>query len=184
MHFCLLEDHRENKITKHTLLSHGMMHPVWNRCLQGISLTVSCSSNSSKHTGHFSALSVKWKKELEESSRRMIVMDTKDQERLIQSNLLPMPNTIKHLSKLLPIILLLMFLCAIMSSMNVFADDFEWAVCHLLVPGRWWPQEDSEPRLWLQEAGDAGPNPTNQMNLSLCQDPASKTYSRIIVKNG
>ncbi len=148
------------------------MHPVWNRCLQGISLTVSCSSNSSKHTGHFSALSVKRKKELEESSRRMIVKDTKD---LIQSNLLPMPNTIWIITN---------YPVANVPSMNVFADDFEWAVCHLLVLGRWWPQEDSEPRLWLQEAGDAGPNPTNQMNLSLCQDPASETYSRMIVKNG
>lgn len=34
------------------------MHPEWKRCLQGISRTVSCSSNSSKHTGHLSPLSV------------------------------------------------------------------------------------------------------------------------------
>ncbi len=112
------------------------------------------------------------KKELEESSRRMIVKDTKD---LIQSNWLPMPNTIWIITN---------YPVANVPCMNVFADDFEWAVCHLLVLGRWWPQEDSEPRLWLQEAGDAGPNPTNQMNLSLCQDPASETYSSMIVKNG
>lgn len=153
------------------------MHPVWNRCLQGISLTVSCSSNSSKHTGHFSALSVKWKKILRKAQEEWQSWTPRIQDLLIHSNLLPIPNTIKHPCKLIT-----SYPVAVMSSMNVFADDYEWLVCHLLVQGRWWPQEDSEPRLWLQEAGGAGPNPTNQMNPSLCQDPASETYNRKIVK--
>lgn len=42
-----------------TLPSQGSIHPEWKRCLQGISRTVSCSSNSSKHTGHLSPLSEK-----------------------------------------------------------------------------------------------------------------------------
>lgn len=37
--------------------NQGRIHPEWNRCLQGISRTVSCSSNSSKQTGHFRPLS-------------------------------------------------------------------------------------------------------------------------------
>lgn len=152
------------------------MHPVWKRCLQGISLTVSCSSNSSKHTGHFSALSVEWKK------RAWGKLKKNDSHGHQGSNSIKLAANAKH--NKISIWIITNYPVATMSSMNVFADDFEWAVCHLLVLGRWWPQEDSEPRLWLQEAGDAGPNPTNQMNLSLCQDPASETYSRIIVQNG
>ncbi len=148
------------------------MHPVWNRCLQGISLTVSCSSNSSKHTGHFSALSVKRKKR---AWGKLKKNDSHGHQGSNSIKLAAMPNTIWIITN---------YPVANVPCMNVFADDFEWAVCHLLVLGRWWPQEDSEPRLWLQEAGDAGPNPTNQMNRSLCQDPASETYSRMIVKNG
>lgn len=49
------------------------------------------------------------------------------------------------------------------------------SVLYLLVQGILWPQGDFEPQLLLQGGGDAGPNPTNQMNLSLCQDPASET---------
>lgn len=39
------------------LPNQGSIHPEWKRCLQGISRTVSCSSNSSKQTGHFRPLS-------------------------------------------------------------------------------------------------------------------------------
>lgn len=41
-----------------TFPNQGKIHPEWKRCLQGISRTVSCSSNSSKHTGHLRPLSV------------------------------------------------------------------------------------------------------------------------------
>lgn len=42
-----------------TFPSQGRIHPAWKRCLQGISRTVSCSSNSSKHTGHLRPLSAR-----------------------------------------------------------------------------------------------------------------------------
>ncbi len=80
------------------------MHPVWNRCLQGISLTVSCSSNSSKHTGHFSALSVKRKK------RAWGKLKKNDSHGHQGSNSIKLAANAKYLSELLPIILLLMFL--------------------------------------------------------------------------
>lgn len=49
-----------------TFPSHGKIHPEWKRCLQGISRTVSCSSNSSKHTGHLRPLSAQTQDKTEE----------------------------------------------------------------------------------------------------------------------
>lgn len=50
-----------------TFPSQGKIHPEWKRCLQGISRTVSCSSNSSKHTGHLRPLSVQTQHKTEET---------------------------------------------------------------------------------------------------------------------
>lgn len=51
---------KEKKTPKNynvTFPNQGRIHPEWKRCLQGISRTISCSSNSSKHTGHLRPLS-------------------------------------------------------------------------------------------------------------------------------
>lgn len=143
------------------------MHPVWNRCLQGISLTVSSSSNSNKHTGHFSPLSVKWRKSLRKVQEEWHQGFNRSINTATQGNI-----NLKLLS------IIFTTSCYVFFNAITFAHDHERVVCYLLVQERWWPQEDSEPQLLLQEEGDAGPNPTNQMNPSLCQDPASETYSR------
>lgn len=48
---------RRHKGQELVLPNHGRMQLPWKKCSQGIFRTVSCSSNSSKHTGHFKPLS-------------------------------------------------------------------------------------------------------------------------------
>lgn len=55
------------KTAEVTFPNQGKIHPEWKRCLQGISRTVSCSSNSSKHTGHLRPLSVQTQHKTEET---------------------------------------------------------------------------------------------------------------------
>lgn len=54
------------KTPEFTFPNQGKIHPEWKRCLQGISRTVCCSSNSSKHTGHLRPLSAQTQHKTEE----------------------------------------------------------------------------------------------------------------------
>lgn len=60
------------KTAEATFPNQGKIHPEWKRCLQGISRTVSCSSNSSKHTGHLRPLSVQTRHKTEETCLKYV----------------------------------------------------------------------------------------------------------------
>lgn len=60
------------KTAEVTFPNQGKIHPEWKRCLQGISRTVSCSSNSSKHTGHLRPLSVQTQHKTEETCLKYV----------------------------------------------------------------------------------------------------------------